>query len=119
MIGLSHLQQDSPLSLSEAAAMIGRSCGKKPSASTCSRWVLKGVRGVRLEAVRIGGKFYTTTVAVNEFINQLSRVSQSTGVSVAPSRPPEQQKCCTTESRRAKQHLDKVVGQVGRIVSDE
>jgi hypothetical protein len=64
-------------------------------------------------------KFYTTTVAVNEFINQLSLAGQSTGVSVAISRQPEQQECRTAESRRAKRHLDKIVGQVGHVVSGE
>lgn len=37
-------------------------------ASTVTRWCMRGVRGVRLEAVRIGGAWHTTTQAVERFI---------------------------------------------------
>ncbi len=110
MIGLSELRQDSSLSLPEAAAMIGKYCGKKPSASTCSRWVIKGVRGVRLEAVRIGGKFYTTAVAVHDFVNQLSNVRPAM---TSQERQPELQKVHLTSPLNAKRHLDRVVGLKG------
>lgn len=46
-----------------------RKAGVPPqNASTYVRWCTRGVRGVRLEAVRMGGVWYTTTAAVVRFI---------------------------------------------------
>ena len=51
------------LSLSQAAKIIpGR-----PHVLTVHRWSRKGLRGVRLETVVIGGKRFTTTAALNRF----------------------------------------------------
>lgn len=36
--------------------------------STVQRWRLRGVRGVRLEVVRVGGKTFTTREAISRFI---------------------------------------------------
>lgn len=44
----------------------------RPHSSTRHRWALKGVRGVRLETVVIGGRRYTSSEAIQRFINRLS-----------------------------------------------
>ena len=49
--------------LSEAAAHVPQA----PHASTVQRWFLRGVRGVRLETVLIGGKRFTSVEALDRF----------------------------------------------------
>ncbi len=43
-----------------------------PSPATLYRWALKGVRGVRLETVMMGGRRYTSDEAVDRFFARLS-----------------------------------------------
>lgn len=45
-----------------------RRTGKRPSPATVWRWVKKGVRGVRLEAVQLFGAWHTTRAAFGRFI---------------------------------------------------
>lgn len=42
--------------------------GKRVSPATLWRWRLKGVNGVRLECVRVGGTWYTTNDAFADFL---------------------------------------------------
>jgi hypothetical protein len=46
--------------------------GKKVHFSTVFRWVTKGVRGVRLEAVRLGNRWLTSAEALQRFVERLS-----------------------------------------------
>lgn len=46
--------------------------GKKVHISACYRWVSRGVKGVRLDAIRIGGTTYTSLEALQRFADQLS-----------------------------------------------
>jgi len=50
-----------------------RSTGKRVHISACYRWITRGIRGVRLEVVRVGGSMYTSREAVARFAAQLSR----------------------------------------------
>jgi hypothetical protein len=43
--------------------------GHRPHLQTCRRWIKKGVRGIKLEAVFAGGEYRTTEDAVREFIH--------------------------------------------------
>ena len=43
--------------------------GRKVHISAVYRWASKGVRGVRLQTVRIAGALFTTREAVEDFIN--------------------------------------------------
>lgn len=40
--------------------------------STAHRWVFKGVKGRKLEAVRLGGSLYTSSEAVARFVTALN-----------------------------------------------
>jgi Protein of unknown function (DUF1580) len=61
------------ISFQEAPAFVpGR-----PHISTLHRWRLRGVRGVRLETVLIGGRRFTSREALQRFV---AAVSASTGV---------------------------------------
>jgi Protein of unknown function (DUF1580) len=44
----------------------------RPSPATIYRWALKGVRGVVLETVMMGGRRYTSVEAVDRFFSRLS-----------------------------------------------
>ena len=57
---------DELISLSEAA----RRLPNQPSPATFWRWHRRGVNGVRLEIVRIGGRIYTTSGAWQEFVRK-------------------------------------------------
>jgi hypothetical protein len=55
--------------LAEAAKQIpGR-----PHVSTCHRWAVKGVNGVKLETKRVGNRRFTTQAAIDEFIEELNK----------------------------------------------
>jgi len=49
-----------------------RGNGKRIHISAVYRWLLRGVRGIRLESVTIGGTTYTSTEAVQRFADQLT-----------------------------------------------
>ena len=68
------------ITMTEAAGLIGEMVGKRPSSATVWRWAMKGVRGVRLESLRVGGTLYTTRAWVLEFL----AASQSSAVKVGP-----------------------------------
>jgi hypothetical protein len=43
-----------------------------PHPSTLVRWALRGIRGLKLETVVIGGRRYTSIEAIHRFISTLS-----------------------------------------------
>lgn len=44
----------------------------RPHPTTVGRWATRGVRGIRLETVRIGGRLYTSAEAVQRFVAALT-----------------------------------------------
>jgi len=46
--------------------------GKKIHISACYRWISRGVKGVRLEAIRLGGTSYTSVEALQRFADRLA-----------------------------------------------
>jgi len=52
-----------------------RPTGKRVHISACYRWICRGVRGVHLESIKIGGSTYTSKEALQRFANRLSRAS--------------------------------------------
>ncbi len=81
--------------LSAAAKSLPRLNRDRPVAiSTLVRWVTKGVRGpggsrVRLEAVRLGGRWITSAEAIARFVSALSdKPSEAAG----PLRTPGQRR---------------------------
>ena len=70
-----HFRDADLLSFGSVAENLPRSAnGKKIHISTIHRWHNKGVKGIRLEAVRIGGRRYTTLENVEKFCKQLSEI---------------------------------------------
>jgi hypothetical protein len=61
------------MTLTEAAAFRPANRQGKPThISTVYRWINPGVRGVRLEAIRLGGKLYTSKEALQRFAERLT-----------------------------------------------
>jgi hypothetical protein len=74
VIDLTHEQ---PLPLSEAARRLPPYRGKATHLSTVLRWVLTGARGpagekIRLEAIRLGGRWLTSAEALQRFAERLT-----------------------------------------------
>jgi hypothetical protein len=65
--------------------------------STGFRWASSGVRGVRLETIRIGGTLCTSTRALQDFFDRLSTPRPAPGPSPRPS----------GRSRRVERALDR------------
>ena len=64
------LLDESILSLRDAAKMLGTKADSRPiHLSTLIRWRTRGLRGVRLEAIRIGGRWFTSREAVVRFVS--------------------------------------------------
>jgi hypothetical protein len=50
----------------------GRLLGWQPSPATFWRWRVKGVNNVRLDCVRVGGRWMTSREAIQRFVEQSS-----------------------------------------------
>jgi Protein of unknown function (DUF1580) len=53
---------------------LGRN-GRPIHPSTILRWIHQGIRGVRLEAMRLGGRWMTSEEAIARFLQRLSTTS--------------------------------------------
>lgn len=68
-----NLSSEKPITFGRAARLLPKS--SRPSYATWWRWWRRGIRGVHLETVLIGGKRYTTVEAMQRFVAALSAPS--------------------------------------------
>ena len=74
------LTTELPIHLNEVAKLVPPSRGgKRTHLSTILRWILQGVKGpcgevVRLEALRLGGKWVTSKEALQRFCERLTPI---------------------------------------------
>lgn len=61
-----------PEKLFPLAKAVEKATGQRPHPSTLHRWRLRGIQGVRLETVRLGGRRYCSVEAVHRFRNKLT-----------------------------------------------
>jgi hypothetical protein len=72
------LSSETTLSLSQAARLLPPGRGGRPTSLSCVlRWVLRGARApsgelVRLDAVRLGGRWLTSCEALQRFAERLT-----------------------------------------------
>ena len=67
-------RQPERIDMQAAAAYWARITGTpRPHRGTLIRWATKGVRGRRLRAEPLAGRWYTTTDAVEDFLRQVSQ----------------------------------------------
>ena len=58
------------LSVTQAARAVGEITGvRKPHQSVIRRWIAKGVRGNKLPARQVGGKYYVERLALIKFLS--------------------------------------------------
>lgn len=61
------------ITLAQAARLRpGSRRGRPTHPSTVYRWAVRGIRGVRLEIIRIGGMTYTSVEALQRFADRLT-----------------------------------------------
>jgi hypothetical protein len=56
--------------------------------STALRWVVRGVRGVKLDAIRLGGRWVTSLEALNRFATKLTKAGDADPTPTGD-RPPD------------------------------
>jgi len=71
------MQKPEPkIPMNEAAAYWARATGApRPHRGTLIRWAIKGVRGKRLRAEPLAGRWFTTTDAIEEFLRHVTTPS--------------------------------------------
>ena len=58
-----------------------RRAGKKPNIATIFRWAQRGLRGVRLETLRVGGTLCTSEEALKRFFQHLTGPTETSRLS--------------------------------------
>jgi hypothetical protein len=58
------------LKLSKIPANLERRTSERLNVSTVYRWINRGIAGIRLETILVGGCRYTSTQALNRFFTQ-------------------------------------------------
>ncbi len=79
------LERETPISLADAAEAVPTVGGRKPSTSTVWRWCRFGIRGVRLEYIRVGRRMATSKEALSRFMNRVAE-ADAVGVTSGPRR---------------------------------
>jgi hypothetical protein len=70
-------------SLSEAAKLLPRRRrGKRPHPSTLHRWATNGLRGEKLEVLRVGGTICTSEQALCRFFERLTKGDRTLGATI-------------------------------------
>jgi hypothetical protein len=76
--------------------------GRPPSFQCALRWVLEGAKGpngerVKLEALRVGGRYVTSKEALQRWAERLTPQTEST---LAPTRTPRQRRRAAEQAER-------------------
>jgi hypothetical protein len=104
------LASDSTLSLTQTARLLPPGRGDRPVTLSCVlRWVLRGARSpsgelVRLEAVRLGGRWVTSREALQRFTEQLTPNLDAGRATPTPRTPGHRQRA----SERAGRQLERL-----------
>lgn len=68
----SRILTEDVLTLADARRELAGIIGRRPDKTTLYRWCLRGVQGVKLDHVRLGGRILTSRQAITRFIEQRS-----------------------------------------------
>ena len=80
------LKDETVVTFSEAAATLPKLNGRKLHASTLWRWARKGLKGVKLETRRLGGRFVTSLEALDRFSEKLAKIGVEEPAPMAPAK---------------------------------
>lgn len=72
------LERESILGLVSASKHLPEIEGRRPHLSTVWRWIHRGIKGAKLESVRIGGRVYTSKEAIDRFQTKLDDIGANT-----------------------------------------
>ncbi len=74
------LAAETLLTISQAARIRPPARGGRPThSSTIYRWITRGIRGCKLEAIRLGGTLYTSREAMQRFADRLTGLPAQPG----------------------------------------
>ncbi len=89
---------------SESLITLGEACRVVPphgvSTATMARWIQRGVGGVRLATIVIGGRRFTSREAISQFI-AAQNADESPAPTVSPAQRQRQAKAAQTELAKA------------------
>lgn len=82
------ISSETVLTLNNAAAELPRRRkGSRPHVATLYRWAQRGLRGVRLETIQVGGTCCTSREAMQRFFDALTRSERESKLD--PRTPPD------------------------------
>ena len=103
------IASEPPIPLTQATIYLPRRRrGRKAATSTLHRWATRGLRGVVLETIRIGGTRCTSLQALQRFFDRLSDV-HNVDTHAAPAAGSAQHR-----TDRVDQELDQLLGPSAR-----
>ena len=71
---VSRILTEDVLTLTQARSELGNLTGIRPDKATLTRWIHRGVGGIKLEAIRLGGRnIFTSMQALTRFIEARTR----------------------------------------------
>ncbi|HUP78918.1 MAG TPA: DUF1580 domain-containing protein [Pirellula sp.] len=71
---VSRILTEDVLTLTQARDELASITGIRPDKATLTRWIHRGVGGIKLEAIRLGGRnIFTSTQALTRFIEARTR----------------------------------------------
>ena len=82
------LGKEELMTLTKATRLVPRRRGERLThVSTLHRWATRGLRGVRLETVQVGGSKCTSREALDRFFSALSQAASAADDATPPCRP--------------------------------
>lgn len=106
-----NIQNETLLTLSDAALRIPEVGGRRPHPSSLWRWARFGINGVRLEYLRVGQRICTSVEAINRFMQRLAESDRQVCAAKAPKRPSRP--VPRTDPDQAKARADSALGREG------
>lgn len=97
------------LTLAEAARRLPRIDGKKVAVATLWRWCRKGLRGVRLQYVRVGRRICVSPGALSTFFAQLTALDRQSPPPGRPAFLAQKNRVTSKQRLRALQEADAVL----------
>ena len=75
--------QEHLITLGELARSLPRRRGDRPvHVATIHRWRSRGLQGIRLEGIRVGGAWHTSRVAFRRFADRLTALAEAAEVTL-------------------------------------
>lgn len=96
---------DKLIPLREVPGLLPKRDGKKIHIRTVYRWVHRGVRGKKLETIRVGGPYYTTSEALADFFG----VHGSSGIHQIKKQPTTRHSSRSTARLRARDRAQQII----------